>query len=270
MINEKIEIKVKTSGCNPDYTASLTTYIPNVGLAKAPEGGRRAVVVCPGGGYRNRAPHEAEPIALVFATAGIPAFVLDYSVAPAVFPQAVCEAAEAVKIVRDNAKEWGINPDKIMICGFSAGGHLASSLGVFYDKPEVLENLGCTADECKPNGMVLGYPVVSGGVYAHKGSFERVLGKEYDIKEAEKFSIEKLVSDKTPPAFIWHTFEDSVVPVQNSLLLAKALADNKVNCELHVFPHSEHGAALANGVVGRFVLEAQGWSDMAIRWVNNL
>ena len=90
------------------------------------------------------------------------------------------------------------------------------------------------------------------------------------VEKAEKLSIEKLVSDKTPPAFVWHTFEDTVVPVQNSLLYAKALADNRVNCELHIYPHSEHGAALANGVVGRYVLEANGWMDLAIRWVNNL
>ena len=270
MINEKFTLTVKTSGADPDYNAILTTYISNVGLAKASEGGRRAVIVCPGGGYRNRAQHEAEPIALYLAAAGIPAFLLDYSVAPACFPQAVCEAAEAVKIVRDNAEKWGINPDKIMILGFSAGGHLAASLGVFYDKPEILENLGCTEEECKPNGTILGYPVISGGIYSHKGSFEKLCGCEYDTEKAEKLSIEKLVCDKTPPAFVWHTFEDTVVPVQNSLLYAKALADNKVNCELHIYPHSEHGAALANGVVGRYVLEANGWMDLAIRWVNNL
>lgn len=269
MISEKFNLTVKTNGQDPKYTASLTSYIPNVGVSKV-EGGRRAVVVCPGGGYRNRAPHEAEPIALYFATMGIAAFVLDYSIVPARFPQAVCEAAEAVKLVRDNAEKWDINPDKIMICGFSAGGHLAASLGVFYDKPEVLENLGCSADECKPNGMILGYPVISGGEYAHKGSFERLTGCEYDAEKAEKLSIEKLVSCSTPPAFVWHTFEDTTVPVQNSLLLAKALADNKVNCELHIYPHSEHGAALANGVVGRYVLEAKEWPQNAVRWINNL
>ncbi len=269
MINDKFELKVKTSGQDADYTATLTCFIPDKGVAEV-EGGRRAVVVCPGGGYRYREVHEADPIALAFAAAGIAAFILDYSVAPARFPQAVCEAAEAVKLVRDNAEKWDINPDRIIISGFSAGGHLAASLGVFYDKPEVLENLGCTADECKPNGMILGYPVISGGEYAHKGSFERLTGCEYDTEKAEKLSIEKLVSKSTPPAFVWHTFEDTTVPVQNSLLFAKALADNNVNCELHIYPHSEHGSCLANGVTGRFVLEAKDWSKNAIRWVNNL
>ncbi len=269
MINEVLNLTVKTEGQNPEYTASLKCFIPNVGL-KAVEGGKRAVIVCPGGGYRNRAGHESEPIAMAFAASGIATFILNYSVAPAIFPQAVCEAAEAVKIVRENAEKWGINPDKIMICGFSAGGHLAAGLGVFYDKPQVLENLGCAARDCKPNGMILAYPVISGGEFAHKDSFERLMGEPYDIERAQNFSIEKHVSESTPPAFIMHTFEDTAVPVQNSLLLASALAEYKVNTELHIYPHGDHGIGLANGVAGIFQPEAEDWFQLAIRWAKKL
>lgn len=269
MITEKIDLTVKTKGYNSQYQASLSCYIPNVGITEKKEGGKRAVIVCPGGGYHARAAHEDEPIALMFATAGIAAFVLNYSVAPATFPQAVCEAAEAVSIVRKNAEKWEINPDKIAILGFSAGGHLAASLGVFYDKAAVLDNLGGSAEDYKPNGMVLCYPVVTGGEKAHRGSFMHLLGDEHTLEKAAEFSIENLVSETTPPAFIFHTFEDTVVPVENSLYLATAMAKHKVNCELHVFPHGNHGVALANGVVGPYNEEAKQWPELAMHWVLN-
>ncbi len=270
MNTEVIKLKVRTSGADSNFEPSLKCYIPHICASqKIAEGGRHAVVICPGGGYRFTSDREAEPIALKFACEGICAFVLDYSVSPAVFPQAVCEAAEAVSIVRKNASEWNINPDKIMVCGFSAGGHLAASLGVFFDSDDVLKNTGLTADECKPNALILGYPVITGGEFAHKGSFEALTGCEYSREMAEKYSLEKLVKANTPQAFIWHTFEDGGVPVENSILFFSALRKLNINAELHVFPHMGHGLALANEVTGPVSDEAEVWMQMAIRFVKN-
>ncbi len=270
MITEKIALTAKTKGYNSGYKACLSCYIPDEGITQAQEGGMRAVIICAGGGYHSRAAHEDEPIALVFASAGIASFVLNYSVAPATFPQALCEAAEAVSLVRKNADKWGINPQKIAILGFSAGGHLAACLGVFYDKSEVLDNLGGRAEDYKPDGMLLCYPVITGGEKAHIGSFMNLLGKEYSKERAAELSIENLVSETTPPAFVFHTFEDTVVPVQNSICFAEAMARHNVNCEMHIFPHGNHGVALANGVVGVYNKEAIIWPELAKRWLFNL
>lgn len=270
MNTDIIKLKVRTSGANAEFEPSLRCYIPHICTSQqVPEGGRRAVVICPGGGYAFTSDREAEPIALRFAAEGICAFVLDYSVSPAVFPQAVCEAAEAVSIVRKNTSEWNINPDKIMVCGFSAGGHLAASLGVFFDSDAVLKNTGLTADTCKPNALILGYPVITGGEFAHRGSFEKLSGFEYNEDIAEKYSLEKLVKENTPPAFIWHTYEDTTVPVENSILFFSALRKLNINAELHVFPHMGHGLALANEVTGPVSDEAEVWMKMAVRYIKN-
>jgi len=271
MNTDIIKLNVKTSGANPDFEPSLKCYIPHICTSqKVPEGGRRAVIVCPGGGYAFTSDREAEPIALKFAAEGICAFVLDYSIAPARYPQAVCEAAKAVSIVRANANNWNINPDKIMLCGFSAGGHLAASLGVLFDSSDVLKNTGLTEEECKPNALLLAYPVISGGEFAHKGSFENLTGLTYSSELGEKYSLEKLVKENTPQSFIWHTFEDTTVPVENSILFFSALRKYNINAELHVFPHMAHGLSLANEVTGPVSDEAEIWMQMAIRFIKNL
>ncbi len=268
MIYKVIDLNVKTEGKNPDYTATLTTYIHSRPTSQGPQK-RPAVIVCPGGGYRNTVSHEGEPIALKFIQEGICAFVLNYSVEPATFPQALCELAEAIKIVRENAEEWKIDPDKIMTCGFSAGGHLAASIGVFYNKPVVLDVLKCSAEEIKPNGMILCYPVIKSSGKTHKPSFERLLGDKYD-ELLESVSLEKLVNETTPPAFLWHTYEDQAVPVENSMEMFAALRNHNVNAELHIYPHGGHGAALGTEVAGALNSEIVGWMDLAIRWAKNL
>jgi len=267
MTFETLSIKVKTSGANKDYNAKLVTYVPDITLENLPK--REAVVICPGGGYHFLAPREAEPIALEFASRGMCAFVLYYSVSPAIYPQAVCEAAEAVKIVRDNAEKWNINPNKIAICGFSAGGHLAASLGVYYHTKDVLDNLNCTEDEVKPNAMILSYPVITSGEKAHRGSFNNLLGERYD-ELVEYTSLENRVTEKAPPAFIWHTITDQAVPVENSIYMFSALKNAGVNAEMHIFPNGEHGLSLANELVGCANPQAERWLDMAVDYIKNL
>ena len=269
MINEQINIEVKTSGWDENQTATLTTFIHTTKLWTN-KTTRPAIVICPGGGYHFCAPWEGETIALRFFADGYNTFVLNYSIAPARFPQAVCELAEAVRLVRSRAEEWAIDPDKIAVCGFSAGGHLAGSLGIFYDKPEVLDNLKCTEEECKPNGSILCYPVITSGEKAHRGSFNNLLGEDATADMLERVSLEKQVSETTPPAFIWHTYEDDAVPVENSIYMFSALREKGINAELHIFPHGGHGLCLGDGVNGPRNDEVDVWPSLASRWMSKL
>ena len=216
---------------------------------------------------------EAEPIALRFAAAGCNAVVVRYSCVPARFPAALFELSYAVAKVRENAQEWNVDTDRIAVCGFSAGGHLAASFSTLWNRDFVKEYFDYQGGENKPNGMILGYPVITSGEHAHGGSFENLLGeKTADPILLELVSAEKQVSSDTPPAFIWHTFDDACVPVENSLVLAQALAKEKISTELHIYPKGPHGLALASRETGDFAVvpECQNWIDMAIRWLKNL
>ncbi len=231
---------------------------------------RPAVLVCPGGGYEFCSEREAEPIALQFMADGIPAFVLDYSIAPAnCYPEPQNDVFSAIKLIRENAKGWGIDPNKIAVCGFSAGGHLAASAAVLWDEEPFKTPDGSN----KPNAAILCYPVISSvkGV-AHEGSFDALCRD--DKKLREEMSLEKRVSEKTPPCFLWHTFEDAAVPVENSLLFALALKKAGVSCEMHIFPKGNHGLSLANSDTApnndMIVPRVQDWVKLAILWINDL
>ena len=223
-----------------------------------------AVIVCAGGGYAYRSPHEADPVARRMAKNGIKAFVLDYTVAPqARFPQAVEELACAVATVRDHAKDYNVDPHNICVLGFSAGGHLAGSLGVLWHEPWLAEAVGRAPEDIRPDAMCLCYPVITSGEFAHRGSFEMLT--DNDAKLTERLSLEKLVDEKTARAFLWHTADDEYVPVQNSLLMANALATAGVEFSLHVFPHGPHGIGLAHGIHN--VPQAQCWPELFAAWL---
>lgn len=246
---------------------------------------RPAVIVCPGGGYRFRSDREAEPVVMQFLSMGYHGFLLDYSVEPNHFPVALRELAEAVALVREHSDEWNVDPKKILVCGFSAAGHLCCCLGNFWNQEFVYRAIGRKADEIRPDGMILCYPVITSGLYAHEGSFEYLLGEDAlkgdregeNRPEREKqVSMELKVTENTPPAFIWHTFEDEAVPLENSLLLAGALRKAGVSFELHVFPRGRHGSSLANeetsGVLRKELIipEAQVWISLAHTWIEGL
>ena len=233
---------------------------------------RPSVVICPGGGYEFLSSREAEPVALSFVASGFNAFVVWYRVAPARYPLPQQDAAAAVAYVRAHAKELHCNPGQIAILGFSAGGHLAGSLGTLWQKAGLWQEMGLTPDDVRPNAMALCYPVVTGGEYAHRGSFLALTGTE-DQEAHKRYSVDGWVTPDCPPAFLWHTFEDTCVPVQNSLLMARALADNGVLTELHIFPHGEHGASLCNeqtsGIKNPQLVLADNacWTKMAQRFL---
>jgi acetyl esterase/lipase len=240
MIGQRILIPSSNSAQIP-----LDLYIPEV-TEEIDENIRRpAVVICPGGGYRFLSKREAEPVALRFAAAGFNAFVVWYRVAPNRYPLPLKDAAAAVAYVRAHAGEMHTDPDRIAILGFSAGGHLAGSLGTLWHRAELWREMNLTPKQVRPNAMVLCYPVISGGEWAHRGSFENLTGSQDTALHLE-YSVENWVTENAPPAFIWHTFEDKSVPVQNSLLMAQALSSLNILTELHVFPFGAHGSSLCD------------------------
>ena len=176
-----------------------------------------------------------------------------------------------MNIIRENAKEWNVDDQKIAVCGFSAGGHLAASLGVHWDKQYLKECPGISAGLNQPNALILAYPVITSGAFAHKGSFENLLGIEANNPLYQEMSLEHQISDKTPPVFLWHTFDDGAVPVENSLLFAQGLRSNHIPFELHIYPHGPHGLSLANEETRAENMEVYPnvatWMNLCIEWL---
>lgn len=237
---------------------------------------RPAVVICPGGGYHRLSPREGEPVAMEYLAMGYHVFVLRYTVAPGRFPQSLWELASLVAHIRDHSEEWNIDPQKVVVSGFSAGGHLAGSLGVFWNREFVYGPLGRKAEEIRPDGMILCYPVISSGKYCHAGSFENLLGEEANEEEKRGLvSLEKQAGPHTPRTFLWHTATDETVPVQNSLLFADALIKSGVNVEFHLFPSGGHGLSLAREDTskGQACLVEPGcqcWIRLAGEWMKRI
>ena len=237
---------------------------------------KKAVLVLPGGGYFMTSDREAEPVAKAFFAAGMDAFVLRYSVKEeAVGYAPLLDAAMAMKYIRDHADAWNIDSDKIVVCGFSAGGHLAASLGTLWKLPIVSNTLNCDNLYVRPNGMILGYPVITSGPKGHSGSILKLANTEDRTptkEELDRFSLEKHVNADTCPAFIWHTAEDSGVPVENALYMCEALAAHKIPFELHVFPYGAHGLSIATAEVApndeMIMPYVARWVEMAIRWID--
>ena len=231
---------------------------------------RPAIVICAGGGYAFTADREAVPIALRFLDLGFQTFVLRYSCVPnTAFPGALLELAASVALVRDHAEEWSIDPDKIFVCGFSAGGHLAASLGVFWDREFVAPSLGRAAADVRPNGMILGYPVITSGKFAHTGSINNVLLDRRTDETWALMSLEKQVTASTVPAFIWHTVADDAVPVENSLMFAAALRENGVPFALHITPDGRHGLSLAQTETGMVEEQLNDWPAWCAAWIRS-
>jgi acetyl esterase/lipase len=222
-----------------------------------------AVIIFPGGGYSHRAEHEGQPVAEFFNSKGIHAVVVQYRVAPAKHPAPLFDAARAVRIVRHNAEKWHILADKIAVCGFSAGGHLAASIGVLHHEANAIED-DLQSISARPDGLILCYPVISSGEFAHVGSFNYLVGGDNPSLWA-KLSLENCVTSDTPPTFLWHTADDAAVPVENSFLFSQALRREQVPFELHIFPHGRHGLGLA--LVNN---DIRVWSQLAVNWLKQL
>lgn len=264
--------------------ASLTAYICDQGY-KAPP--RAAVIVCPGGGYAGLSPREGEPVVRRFFAEGFNVFLLKYSVGAKAGNYApLIEAARAIKLVRQRANEDNTDPNKIFILGFSAGGHLAASSGTLWNIPVVRDAVGVSSGEFeeginRPDGMVLCYPVITLGKYSHGGTALRVNGRDpsegfesLTPEEIKRFSLDLHVDSTTPPAFIWHTFADKTVSVQNSLIFMNALTEANIPFEAHIFPDGVHGMALCNeessaGNANFIQPCAAAWPELAVKWIKS-
>lgn len=222
---------------------------------------RPLVLVVPGGGYEHVSAREADPVALQFAAAGYHAAVLTYSVGEGARDhQPLRQLRAAIGLLRQNAERWGILPDRIAVCGFSAGGHLALS-GAVLDCP------GEAADRSrKPDAVLLAYPVITAGEYAHRGSFVQLAGSE-DAAAQQAFTLEDKVTSDTPPVFVWHTMEDKTVPVENTLLLLAALRRADVPCEAHLFEKGAHGTSISTAEVDAADPHRAHWVALCLEWL---
>jgi len=206
---------------------------------------------------------------------GFHACILRYTIYPAGFPTALTQLAKAVAYVREHAKEWNIQKDKVIVAGFSAGGHLAASLGTLWHEKFLEDIMQMPKENYQPNGMLLSYPVITSGEHAHRDSFVALLQERYD-ELIDKMSLEKQVTEFTPPTFLWHTFEDDTVPIENVLLFTNAMNEKKIPFELHIYPKGWHGLSLATeetrscNELRDLQIACQSWITMAGTWIRSL
>ncbi|MEZ5364042.1 MAG: alpha/beta hydrolase [Bryobacterales bacterium] len=245
-------------GTADEDTPTLGIYLPERPIGTA-------VVICPGGGYRNLAmDHEGDQIARWYNSLGIAAFVLKYRLGPKYHhPVELSDVQRAIRIVREGAWRYGVRPDRIGVMGFSAGGHLASTAATHFDAGDANAKDPIDRVSSRPDFAVLCYPVISlTSEYTHKGSRTNLLGENPDAALAESLSNEKQITPETPPTFLWATDEDAAVPAENSVMFYLGLRKAGVPAELHIFERGRHGMGLAwtDRVLGQ-------WPDLLANWL---
>ncbi len=204
---------------------------------------RAALVILPGGGYEVRVDHEKLNIVRWVNSLGLHAFICDYRVKPARHPAPLHDAQRALRLIRSRAAEWRVDAQRVGVIGFSAGGHLAGSVGNFGDDGDAAANDPVARQSGRANAVIACYAVISG--LMRSGSFTNLLGPEPDPALVKNLSLETTVTAQNPPTFLWSTAEDPVVPVEHSLRYALALHAQRVPFALHVYPKGGHGMALA-------------------------
>ncbi|MBR3841007.1 MAG: alpha/beta hydrolase [Erysipelotrichales bacterium] len=231
------EYKYPTKG---GFIPTLTTYVHDDGV-------RDAILVVPGGSYAYVSPGEAELVAMKFYNAGFNAFVLAYTVnfnGTSLKLQPLKDISRAVRVLRNQSDNLNINPDRLTLCGFSAGGHLVGSLAVHHNIKELNDEY--FSESNKPNKIILCYPVISSGEYKHEGTYTKLLGESPTEEELTMFSLEKQVNKDVPPVFIWHTRDDDVVPYENTILFKKACDEAGIPCRMYIFESGVHGLSTAD------------------------
>jgi acetyl esterase/lipase len=221
---------------------SITVHLPNASIANG-----CAVVICPGGGYQHLAmSYEGNDVAAWFNTFGVAGFVLKYRLAPDYHhPAPLLDVQRAIRLVREKADVWQIDPHRVGVMGFSAGGHLASTAATHFDagKPDASDPVD--RQGCRPDFTILAYPVITmTGKFGHGGSRKNLIGENPDEELAESLSNERQVTPQTPPTFLFHTSEDGAVPVENSIEFYRALRKAGVPAEMHIYEKGRHGIGL--------------------------
>lgn len=272
MIHNKIEIKAR----GIEAVGYLYTYFLDSSIEMHPDEKRPVILMCPGGGYEMTSDREAEPMAMQFLAMGYHVAVLRYSVCPVRYPAALLQVAESVLYLKEHADEYHIEPEKIVVQGCSAGGHLAANYGIAWNSPFLTKLMGMENDPERlcVAGLLLCYPVITSGEKAHEESFRNLLGEQYEEKK-EELSLENQVTPDTPPTFLWHTATDETVPVENSLYFFQACLQQGVSAELHIYPVGGHGLSLANEETCRangigVQKECQSWIGLAQTWLEEI
>lgn len=272
MIHKKIEIKAR----GMEAVGNLYTYFLDSSIEMRPNEKRPVILMCPGGGYEMTSDREAEPMAMQFLAMGYHVAILRYSVCPVRYPAALVQVAESVLYLKEHADEYHIDPEKIVVQGCSAGGHLAANYGIAWNSPFLTKLMGMENDleRLCVAGLLLCYPVITSGEKAHEESFRNLLGEQYEEKK-EELSLEKQVTPDTPPTFLWHTATDETVPVENSLYFFQACLQQGVSAELHIYPVGGHGLSLANEETCRangigVQKECQSWIGLAQTWLEEM
>jgi len=233
---------------------------------------RGAVVVCPGGGYMATSPREGEPVAVQFLAAGYHAFVLHYRVHPDTHPAPLADLSKTLGYIRAHAGEWSVDPDRIAVCGFSAGGHLAASLGAHWNEDYLCEAASIDKGANRPDAMILCYAATSPETLRRDEIFEKILGSN-NRELLDYMACDRYVGAHTPPAFIWHTYSDELVPVENATVFAEAMRRAGRPFELHVYPDGQHGLSLATKETSEGMLgsaHVATWMPLAVQWLDGL
>ncbi|MBT1172467.1 alpha/beta hydrolase [Bifidobacterium sp. MA2] len=254
--------------------ARFTGYVIDNSPEMDPDRRRPAILILPGGAYAMTSDRESEPIALRFAAEGFQTFVLRYSCAPSRYPVALLEAAEAMRLIRANADAWHVDASRVAVIGFSAGGHLAADLATSAGDAALTAH-GIEPAQVKPDALMLSYPVITAGKFAHRRSISTLLGadRRHDAAMLDEVSIERHIDATTPPVFVWHTMTDETVPVENTLMLVGACRAAGVSVEAHLFPEGRHGLSLGTeetaraGSTDNVVPCLQIWPRLAVDWL---
>lgn len=257
-----------------DSDAHVTLYLQQPSQEWNPQGVFPCVVVCPGGGYGMTSDREAEPVALRYAGAGYSAVVVRYSTEQCHYPMQLCEVSVVFAWLRRHARELSLDPGRLAVCGFSAGGHLAGTLCNLYHLPFLNQLLHLQPGENRPDAAVLGYPVITTGAYRNEESFSYLIGDDLDQEALRNISLENSAHPQCPPCFLWHTAADTDVPCENSLLYAAALRRCGVLVELHLFPFGPHGLSLCDETSSRDPAyqcpEAADWFRLSVRFLRQI
>jgi acetyl esterase/lipase len=250
-------------GDKPEDKPMLTVFLPDNTKANG-----TAVVICPGGGYGHLATdHEGKQIGQWLNSLGIAGFMLEYRHRGRGYghPAPLQDAQRAIRTLRANAEKWNVNPNRVGIMGFSAGGHLASTAGTHFDKGDPQAADPIDKVNCRPDFMILCYPViVFNQKITHRGSQHNLIGADAPAELIESLSNEKQVTSETPPTFLFHTDEDKGVPPENSIQFYLALHKAKVPAELHIYQKGGHGQGLAQKIPGTC-----NWPKACEEWLKN-